>query len=258
MKQFLIIVVLLLAQTIFAQVPPTVMSDLMLLATRANGAEDITNGLYAQWTFEEGAGTAAQDSSSNRFNLTLYNTPTWVAGKIGSYALKFQTGTPSSYASASTLTDLAFTNGSITWWTWQTNTYNSGVIRAMWGQCTLLNSQLSGEVWSNDSWYIGWDGSIADDRIPLVASSSNWPTQTWFHCSFVWTATNSILYENAIPLATNSSPPHISNLGVPFNIAYLGNGNVYFSGAIDDFRIYTNSLSPSQISYLYHTYYGQP
>jgi len=44
---------------------------------------DITTGLVGHWTFNEGAGTTASDSSGNNNTGTLINGPIWTTGKIG-------------------------------------------------------------------------------------------------------------------------------------------------------------------------------
>ena len=47
-----------------------------------------TNGLVGHWTFDDGAGAVAKDSSGNGNDGTLVNGPTWTAGKVGG-ALQF-------------------------------------------------------------------------------------------------------------------------------------------------------------------------
>jgi hypothetical protein len=45
-------------------------------------------GLLGHWTFDEGAGDVAQDSSGNN-NGTLQGNPAWVAGSSGGTAVNF-------------------------------------------------------------------------------------------------------------------------------------------------------------------------
>src|SRR3989344_3676813 len=47
-----------------------------------------TSGLVGYWTFDEGTGATASDSSGNNNTGTLTNGPTWTTGKIGQ-ALSF-------------------------------------------------------------------------------------------------------------------------------------------------------------------------
>ena len=41
------------------------------------------SGLVGYWTFDDGSGTTAADSSGNGYTATLVNGPTWITGKIG-------------------------------------------------------------------------------------------------------------------------------------------------------------------------------
>jgi hypothetical protein len=66
-------------------------------ARDASGNEDESPASYiwevdvsdAHWSFDEGAGTTAADSSVNSNDGTLIGTPDWVAGHIGTGALEF-------------------------------------------------------------------------------------------------------------------------------------------------------------------------
>ena len=49
------------------------------------------------WTFDEGTGLTAADSTGNSYNATLQSAATWASGKVGTYALSL-TGTSNSYA----------------------------------------------------------------------------------------------------------------------------------------------------------------
>jgi hypothetical protein len=56
--------------------------SILLLPTGAY-AQDITSGLVGHWTFNEGSGTVAGDSSGLWNTGTLINGPVWSTGKIG-------------------------------------------------------------------------------------------------------------------------------------------------------------------------------
>ena len=67
-----------------------VLSSLLNLLSPTSNAQtpDITTGLVGYWTFDEGSGTTASDSSGNNNTGTLTGGPTWATGKIGG-ALSF-------------------------------------------------------------------------------------------------------------------------------------------------------------------------
>lgn len=57
----------------------------ILLLVGVHGfTQDVTSGLEAYWTFDEGSGLTAGDSSGNNRDATVRNgAPIWVSGKIG-------------------------------------------------------------------------------------------------------------------------------------------------------------------------------
>ncbi|HIN48444.1 MAG TPA: LamG domain-containing protein, partial [Deltaproteobacteria bacterium] len=70
----------------------------------------------------------------------------------------------------------------------------------------------------------------------------------WTFIAFTYDGTNSIGYINS----DNESP--VSGGTTEFNRFRIGrnrNGNTYFSGAIDELRIYNRALTASEISSLY-------
>ena len=71
------------------------------------------------------------------------------------------------------------------------------------------------------------------------------PANTWTHVAVVFApaASNSVLYVNGLPVATNSAItlfPDSLNAPLMANANYLGRGNAgnYFQGSVDDFRVY--------------------
>ncbi|HUV65908.1 MAG TPA: LamG domain-containing protein, partial [Sedimentisphaerales bacterium] len=62
---------------------------LMSLAAVLIVAQSASAGLVGHWTFDEGSGTVAADSSGKGNNGTILGNATWVAGRIGSGALSF-------------------------------------------------------------------------------------------------------------------------------------------------------------------------
>lgn len=85
-------------------------SSVLVLGTAGNASAD----LVGHWTFNEGSGTIAYDSSGNDIDGTFGGDPQWVAGKIGS-ALEFDGDGDS--VNFGTPTDLAIDDAiSITAW----------------------------------------------------------------------------------------------------------------------------------------------
>jgi hypothetical protein len=67
----------------------------LYLATKSSvlgsvpGGQTVSGGLIGLWTFDQGSGTQANDSSSQSNHGTLIGGPTWITGKVGSRALQF-------------------------------------------------------------------------------------------------------------------------------------------------------------------------
>src|SRR3990167_6079208 len=59
-----------------------------LLSSLISQTQAQTSGLVGYWTFDEGSGATAADSSGNNNTGTLVNGPSWTTGKIGQ-ALSF-------------------------------------------------------------------------------------------------------------------------------------------------------------------------
>ena len=115
------------AQTTYTDAEQATMTELAsvlqalktLLSSLISQTQAQTSGLVGHWTFDEGSGTTANDSSGNNNTGTLTNGPTWTTGKIGQ-ALNF--GGPNDYVGAG---NIAVTNAQtkLTWsfWLYQTS-----------------------------------------------------------------------------------------------------------------------------------------
>jgi fibronectin type 3 domain-containing protein len=94
----------------------------------------------------------------------------------------------------------------------------------------------------------GTDGTIA-------LTGPTMPTATWTHLAVTFNGETATLYVNGLPVATGSSPRLSPMFSQTF--CYLGrsmyNGDAYFNGRIDNFRIYNYGLSGSDI----HALWGQ-
>src|SRR6185503_14416153 len=58
------------------------------VAPSGGGGTGLPSGLVSRWNFEEGSGSTANDSAGSNTG-TLVNSPSYVSGKVGSFALSF-------------------------------------------------------------------------------------------------------------------------------------------------------------------------
>lgn len=223
----------------------------------AAGTPNVTAGLVAWWTFNEGVGTNAADSSGNSYNAHYYNPsatnlPTWTNGII-SFAYMATNGDESALANPGSGSLLNFATTNI-------------VTVTAW-----VRLQGSDPGHSEVALSIGTAGS--SNRRTFVAhrnaqqlsywnANSSWLTtfapltrNTWYHvvwidrpgsgCSFY---TNGVLVST---LATGALSPTVdgnamigaSDSGDPSHGSILG--------VLDDVRIYNRELTTNEIMTIY-------
>lgn len=92
-----------------------------------------------------------------------------------------------------------------------------------------------------DTWY--WGGrSVLESQQPTV--------NEWHHCVYTYDGQTHLFYLDGQQTAQSSVKPQV---GTP-NMLMFGNypgGDQFFAGSIDEVRIYTRALSPSEIDLLY-------
>src|SRR5581483_8964687 len=83
----------------------------------------------------------------------------------------------------------------------------------------------------------------------LTLTGTTMPTATWMHIAVTFNGDTATLYMNGVPVATGVAPMVAPIFGQPF--CYLGrsmwDSDPYFSGKIDDFRIYNYPLSGAAV-----------
>ena len=198
-------------------------------------------GLVGYWSFDEGSGTTAYDYSGNNNHGTLINGPTWTQGKVGG-ALSFDG--VDDYVIAQPTTDQTVTvlmwvkssswNGRMPF-SFDSPSYTYGP--DLYPACSILN------------WNIG-------DGCSNPFSNSFYPDSNWHFIVIVndrlINKTNLYIDGNYIGYAnwrdTAQSAPRY------FYIARFDTeGYFYFwSGLIDEVRIYNRALSDAEIQAIYN------
>ena len=208
-------------------------------------------GLVGYWSFEDGSGTKAEDFSPSGTNTgTLTNGPTWVDGKIGK-AVNFD-GTDD-YMRVSSLDDDNFPiNGALSLWikgdfaTQNGKTIFDGYditrnhifIRAYTSSDIQIVFQLAG----------GGDYVFVKNIVPT--------NNAWNHIVVVWDTTNdygSVYLNGTLTLSGTSAITDdvwTPNEGLVFFGSHPNNGN-YFTGQLDEVRLYDYALTASEIAGLY-------
>lgn len=222
------------------------------------GPFDPTEGLVARYAFDETEGTVVSDSIGSR-DGTVNGTATWVTGKIGG-ALRLS-GT-SAYADipVTVLATLEEVTLSI-WFNPATGT--------MWSR--VLDIGSSQQHWMYFTPIAAPTGQATGTHVALDvsnqitaelhASSFVPPVQTWSHITITWSREYFAYYINGKLAASDDSPLFTPSEFVSYTPSaetlrtWLGRSSFsvdpYFTGALDDFRIYDRALPPPHVAALY-------
>jgi len=202
-------------------------------------------GLVVYYKFDEGSGTTAFDSSGNGNDGTLMNNPTWTTGITGG-ALDFDG--IDDYVDG---VDIDFPSGPFTVSAWFKTTVTSGA--------GALIHKISN--FQNQNYYIYphtgrggvlaglWDGTGWQE----VATDSNttFNDGIWHHVAMVVSTTTIELFVDATSYGTVNHDNTIPTNDQNFNIGRQNNNAQYFTGQIDEVRIYNRTLSAQEVSTLY-------
>jgi len=210
---------------------------------------DSTTGLVAYWSFNEGFGTIAADSSINGWNLSLSGTYGWATGKSGS-SLNLMAldviGITSSFPHLNTLT----AGG---WFYLTTDTISS----------STGGSSFPMLIIRDNSWAISVSSGQIRMRIVDYRTfqwrdydTGYYPTaDSWVHIAFSYDSSNGQLKSYINGSLSNTWDTGYGNLwtsGEPFRIGFPA-GIYYWKGKIDEVRIYNRALSASEILNLYNS-----
>ncbi len=195
---------------------------------------DINYGLADWWKFDEANGTAAYDSAGTN-NGTIYGTASWTTGKIAG-ALSFNGSTnyvncgsgPSNYDNVTVIAWMkSTTQGTVV-----SNRYNAG---------------------SYGTWYTLFSNAIelgdnTNGGYRYLTFNTNTLDGAWHHIVYTKNGTSHAVYVDG-----STDREFTSNADISWSVPlYIGKRlSAYFSGVIDDARIYNRALSPDEIAILY-------
>jgi hypothetical protein len=205
--------------------------------------------LVGWWKLDESSGTSASDSSGNGNHGTLVNMnqwSDWVTGQVGG-ALDFDgwndyvmVPDDSSFDIADQITAAAWINPGDAW-NWRTiasklaHTYSCRLDLYWFLYHNKIGASLAGPC---SSWYY-WT--------PNVQISTN----VWTHVALTYDGAAMRMYKNGVCEDTLTASGNLSlansSSDEPFYIGRNSEWGEYFSGRIDDVRIYSRALNASEI-----------
>ncbi len=203
--------------------------------------------LVGCWRMEEGSGTALQDGGATPFNDgTLTNSPTWVAGKIGSSALAFNSSL-SQYVSIPDQASLNVTNITVAAWLKPGAATTQDVVKKLTGSAGFEFSLSTSSSGQNVFLRLNNNSSAR------INSSSKYPIDgTWIHAAATYDGATLRMYINGVP---DGTPVPIS-VTIGSNTSPLSIGGIatrYYTGQVDEVRLYNRALSASEIEALAST-----
>jgi len=195
------------------------------------------SGLVAHWTFDEGSGNTAGDSSGNNKTGTLINGPMWVEGKVGSGAVSFDG------KDDSILTTLDLDGSklfSISLWVKPNDVASTERHLFTCGQDQQIYKT------NDDLWY----KTNRDTTVASNVLSSN----TWSHVVVIFDGATVKIYADGTLIITETKSA-IDSVGscVIGSLGTTGT-NFRFTGVLDDIRVYNRALSADEVSELYSLY----
>ncbi|GII85544.1 hypothetical protein Ssi03_35340 [Sphaerisporangium siamense] len=198
------------------------------------------DGLVASYGFNAGSGTAIADDSGHSQAGTATDTTWSNSGKFGK-ALSFN-GT-SSWVTVPDSPSLRLSDG-MTVMAWVNPT-----VLDNWRQVLMkeFNGGLSYALYaSNGSQPNGWAVNTGGTE-GSVDSSQNIPTGTWSHLALTYDGSKLAFYLNGTKTGEANLTGALRADGGPLRIGGNSAWGEYFSGLIDEVRVYNRALSASEI-----------
>ena len=210
------------------------------------------------WTFDDGSGPQAVDSSGNGRTATLVNSISWISGEIGGAVSA--NAANRQYVSIPPI-DLSGTRA-VTVSLWANRTYATTGGHALFEATADYTNSTSGfGLFPDDATCHGIQAALRGD-IGLAANCYSPPSSgVWHHLAVVFdksqTGGNQVLFyvDGVLQSATWSvyAFTNTNNFGNdPLYLFSRGGTDEFDSGTIDDLRIYNTALTAAQIQQIYN------
>ena len=207
-------------------------------ATTAPGNTN-SPGLVAAYNFDTGSGAVLADLSGNN-NAGGINGATWVAGHTGG-ALNFDGITNVVVVPDSPTLDLT---NAMTLEAWVRPTLALSSWKAILQKETDAYF-LNANTFSN---HVGGGGTFNNSCCSVIENSQALPLNTWTHVALTWDGSTMKLYINGAIAASTPQTGTLQVTNTPLRIGGDTYTNEFFTGQIDDLRIYNRGISAAEVS----------
>ena len=202
----------------------------------------VTLDLVGYWKFDENTGTKTYDSSSFKNDAILYNNPLWVTGKFGS-ALQFsgsnyvEVPDSSSLDLSSQVTITAWINPS------SIGSYNRIVAKSY--TSNTLPYTMYGLLFDNAN-HLRLEVATSGTQNE-VNGVTTIPTNVWTFVAGTYDGSTMKIYVNGNLDNSYSHSGLIDIDNMPLSIGRSGFGSNYFTGKIDEIKIWNRALTADEI-----------
>lgn len=195
-------------------------------------------GITGYWTFNSSwSDSGLADSKYDHFSITS-GTPSFSSTRVvGTYSAWFSTYSEKVTSSGHTFMSSDRKKVSVSYWVYPTK-LSSGLMWAI--ECTDFN--------------VGFSGSEVTMTISLPSTNSaktTLSTGQWYHIVGTYDGTYIRIYKNGA-LAASTYHPGVVSSSTDYLYINSGTSTNYWTGYIDDLRIYNVVLSSSQVLALYN------
>lgn len=199
-------------------------------------------GLIGHWTFDEGAGTTAADSSLNG-NTATTSSGTWISGKAGQ---AFENPTFTLGDSSDLYTQVGAVPFTISVWT-KPSAANGGALVGFEGYGS--NGDIYALKMENDRIKLTPAGTTTPDTLMnYSASGSNWVHVVGVNEPGV----NSRIYIDGQEVKNGGVGSIPAKTTVQFTMGIYWTGDYGYKGALDDVQVYDIALSDADVLYLFN------
>ena len=201
-------------------------------------------GLVAAYGFDEGSGTTTQDKSGNNNTGTVSNT-TWAGASAGKFGNALSFNGTNAWVTVNSSSSLALTNG-MTAEAWVNpsalgNAYRVVIFREQPGNevYSLYADQAGSQFPTGEVYVNGYKDANGNAILPL---------NTWTHLAETYDGSSVRLYVNGTLVSTTAAAGSLVSSSSPLRIGGNSIWGEYFSGLIDEVRLYNRALSAGEIA----------